>query len=318
MSILIISTKEDQTTNNVIKWINYYNKDVICLTSKELFKNYNVTKELSNENEKLEVYDFNKCANKSIESVWIRRDNRIINEILLKEIEKEESIDISHSLSKELDSIMRVFLNKCDKLRWISEYDTVYINKFNILKIAKSCNLTIPDTIVTNSKKTLEKFIHKNENIITKASYERLKVLSPSLRLFQFTTGLNKNDLVNIPEKFLPSYFQEKIDKEMDIRIFYFNQQCYSMGIITESVDFAESADKNILFPMKMPEEIISRLITMMCKLNMNIGCIDMIKEKGTDRYIFIEVNPNGQFSDLSITCNEHLEMKIAQYLCHE
>lgn len=318
MSILIISTKQDQTTNKVIKWITYYNKHAIRVTSEELFSNYYITKKLSKEDERLEIYDINADTSMNVESVWIRRDKKTSSEELNAKIEINESKDIAYYLSKEIDSIKRIFFNKSNNIRWISEYDTVHINKFQILKVAKSCKLTIPDTIVTNNKKTLKYFVHKNKEVITKASYERLKISSPPLRLFQFTTELNINDLVDIPEKFFPSYFQEKISKEMDIRIFYFNGQCYSMGIITNNIDFAESADKNILFPVTLPVEIIRRLTTMMCKLNMNIGCIDMIKEKGTDRYIFLEVNPNGQFSDLSIACNEHLEMKIAQYLSYE
>jgi hypothetical protein len=35
-------------------------------------------------------------------------------------------------------------------------------------------------------------------------------------------------------------------------------------------------------------------------------------------KYVFLEVNPIGQFNQVSIPCNYFLEKKIADYLLHE
>ena len=48
--------------------------------------------------------------------------------------------------------------------------------------------------------------------------------------------------------------------------------------------------------------------------LGLNIGCIDMIM--GTDGQLYLlEVNPNGQFGDMSLDCNYHLEREVADWL---
>ena len=48
--------------------------------------------------------------------------------------------------------------------------------------------------------------------------------------------------------------------------------------------------------------------------VNLNTGSIDMIVTKENE-YIFLEVNPVGQFGMVSQPCNYYLEKKITEYL---
>ena len=51
-----------------------------------------------------------------------------------------------------------------------------------------------------------------------------------------------------------------------------------------------------------------------MKRLDYQVGLIDLIK--GIDNnYYFLEVNPSGQYSDMSEYCNLYLEKKVATYL---
>jgi D-alanine-D-alanine ligase-like ATP-grasp enzyme len=51
-----------------------------------------------------------------------------------------------------------------------------------------------------------------------------------------------------------------------------------------------------------------------MNKLDLNCGSIDMIVTPKNE-YVFLEVNPVGQFGMVSYPCNYNLEKKIAEYL---
>lgn len=70
----------------------------------------------------------------------------------------------------------------------------------------------------------------------------------------------------------------------------------------------------NRTIPYLLPENISSRLSRMMCKLDLNSGSIDMIVTP-RDEFIFLEVNPVGQFGMVSKPCNYNLEYEIATYL---
>ena len=48
--------------------------------------------------------------------------------------------------------------------------------------------------------------------------------------------------------------------------------------------------------------------------LGLVMGSIDLIRSTEKE-YVFLEVNPSGQFEMVSLPCNYHLEEKIANYL---
>lgn len=117
------------------------------------------------------------------------------------------------------------------------------------------------------------------------------------------------------------SVFQEKLDKELEIRTFFLNGKCYSMAIFSQldsqtSVDFRKynltTNNRNVPYQLsRMLEEKITKL---MDELKLNTGSIDIIKTKD-GRYVFLEVNPVGQYGMTSFPCNYHLDRKIAEYL---
>jgi glutathione synthase/RimK-type ligase-like ATP-grasp enzyme len=53
-----------------------------------------------------------------------------------------------------------------------------------------------------------------------------------------------------------------------------------------------------------------------MTDLCLDTGSIDIVRT--TDgRYVFLEVNPVGQFGMVSVPCNYNLELKVAKYLAN-
>lgn len=95
----------------------------------------------------------------------------------------------------------------------------------------------------------------------------------------------------------------------------------YSMAIFSQndnqtSVDFRNyNYNKpNRKVPFQLPMEIEKKLDILMKKLDFNSGSIDMIVTVENE-YVFLEVNPLGQFSMTSFPCNYNVEKIIAEYL---
>ena len=66
--------------------------------------------------------------------------------------------------------------------------------------------------------------------------------------------------------------------------------------------------------PYKLPQDVEDKICLFMDASGLDTGSIDIIKS--TDgRYVFLEVNPCGQFDWLSGNCNYYIEQKIAHYL---
>jgi pyruvate carboxylase len=92
----------------------------------------------------------------------------------------------------------------------------------------------------------------------------------------------------------------------------------YTMAIFSQldrqtSTDFRkynkQKPNRNV--PYLLPKNIKNKIIKLMENCNLNTGSIDMIVDKD-DNYIFLEINPVGQFGMVSIPCNYFLEREIA------
>lgn len=320
MAILIISEYNDATTDLVIDWILFYKKIPIRLTFEDFMQKFEVSIFLSNDQKVIKV--INKELNAEIESVWFRMDtkNYFANTILEKKHKSNKFNEIYKFLTKEILTAKQIFLN--DKsIKWLSDYETVSINKYNVLEKAKRYELLIPETIVTNNKKDLLDFININniESIICKSIAENLTFLiNDSYCMYQPIKVLSQEDILSIPEMFLPSLFQNFIKKDFDIRVFYLNGEFYSTSIYSELTDYRED-NKTVRYnPIKLPSSLEKKICLLMNHLNLNTGSLDFIKEKNSTSYYFLEINPNGHFGYISDLCNYFLEEKIAKFLCHE
>ena len=63
--------------------------------------------------------------------------------------------------------------------------------------------------------------------------------------------------------------------------------------------------------PIDIPNEIVCKLQLLMKELVLESGSIDMIVTPD-DKYVFLEVNPVGQFDYVGKRCNYQLDKEIA------
>ena len=125
-------------------------------------------------------------------------------------------------------------------------------------------------------------------------------------------------------DSFFPSLFQEQIQKKYELRIFYIDKRFFSMAIFSQSnkktlTDFRnydfEKPNRNV--PYKLPKHIEEKLILIMDRMSFNTGSIDMIYDL-EGNYIFLEINPVGQYGMTSVPCNYNLDFEIAKSLMNE
>jgi ATP-GRASP peptide maturase of grasp-with-spasm system len=179
----------------------------------------------------------------------------------------------------------------------------------------------IPSTIVCTTKVALINFYNAHKRIIIKDISAPFSYYKENMRILSLTTEITECELENIPEKFYPSLFQELIEKKYELRVFYLEEICYSMAIFSQndkqtSVDFRNynHTKPNRRIPYNLPIEIKLKVVALMKDLNLETGSIDFIVTTSGD-YIFLEVNPVGQFGMTSYPCNYYLEKKVAEYL---
>jgi hypothetical protein len=157
--------------------------------------------------------------------------------------------------------------------------------------------------------------------VITKPIGEVDMFLDGERSHFLFTSPLDLAAIATLPERFAASLFQEHVDKDYELRIFYLDGDAYAMAIFSQldpqtRTDFRRYNRErpNRTVPFLLRPETAGRIRLLMDDLALETGSIDMLQARD-GREVFLEVNPVGQLGMVSHPCNYHLERKIAELL---
>ncbi len=313
--ILILSTQDDLATNRVIDWLQFYNKPFIRINPEDSISIKSIT--ISNTDfEYILGVNGKEIKTSEITSYWYRR-GEFNFEASLKN-NNHVDLYLNRYLGQEMKStkdFLYLILNNKKSIGNIQHNDT---NKLYNLLTAKQCGLKIPETLISSSKSQYSNINAKKT--ITKA------ISNGFFNIDKYAVGtLTKTiDKEEIQDSFFPSLIQEHIEKKYELRIFYIKEQFYSTAIFSQQnkktkVDFRnyDTNKPNRVVPFKLPKKIQKKLKKLMSILDLNSGSIDIMVSKNDD-YYFLEVNPIGQFRQVSYPGNYYLEQIIAKELIDE
>ena len=248
------------------------------------------------------------------ESVWFRRTK-------MPEIEglsKEEKIYVLN----EIDGLFKNIFSSLPA-KWLSPPVSVYQaeNKLLQLKTAKRIGFKIPNTLVTNSKRELKSFYSENGRDIIIKPLSQTRVSNDENTAFIFTNVVPQN-LIDQLEEFdlTPCIFQRNIPKEYEVRVTVVGEKVFSAAVYSQS-DVEAKVDwrrKRLVFnEVQLPDEIKNLCIQILRELNLGFGAIDLIKTpKG--EYVFLEINPNGQWVWIENQTGQRISEAIIEYLTNE
>lgn len=193
-------------------------------------------------------------------------------------------------------------------------------NKIVQLHVATKVAFRVPETIVTSDPDRVRNFYHKHdENIIVK-----LLSGSPMVDKVLYTNKVKESDLKRIDAlKTSPSIFQECIDKDYELRITVVGNKIFAAKIYSQedtdtTLDWRRKPklnDFNVkMEPVVLPTSIEAKIYAYMKAIDLRFGCIDMIVDKNGD-YIFLEINPNGQWYFIQLQTEQKISEAIADLL---
>lgn len=315
-------SKMEDTTDMVMNWLDGLNGDYYRLNGDDFIEKTDII------NGQIQFEDFDPEA---INIIWNRRwsSSKLINkgnEVYYDALGAQNASALLSSLRRET-GVLRSFLNlNLDNKVWTTRPEKMSANKIENLEIAKSCNLSVPEYVITSCKLTLSQFAKRHERIICKPISETPHFTSSIDNnivesIILYTKGFTVDEIEDIPSSFFKSLFQQEILKEFEIRVFYLCDTCYSMAIFSQNdkqtqLDFRNYNDEkpNRTVPFNLPKEVEYNVKKFCRKAGYTMGSLDLIKS--TDgNYYFLEINPIGQFGMVSYPCNYYLEKKLAEHL---
>ncbi|MDQ1096455.1 grasp-with-spasm system ATP-grasp peptide maturase [Chryseobacterium camelliae] len=208
---------------------------------------------------------------------------------------------------------MTMLQKSLESKKHISKESNSDINKLLVLEEARKIGLLVPDFFLAEDTNE----VVLNDTIIkTIAGNPMIDNLNSKTDGIMYTTTIQDYE----HNDFFITFFQDKIEKDYEIRSFYLNRKIWSMAIFSQNdektkTDFRrynlERPNRNVRY--NLPEDIEKKMQLLMLKLDLNCGSFDFIKNG--DHYYFLEINTVGQFLGLSHICNYSLEKEIAEYL---
>lgn len=328
MKILIVSENGDSITERIIDWLLHYNSEVIHISDSESKILYDMQL-ISDENSStILVVDGEEVYIEEIGSYFWRRgfinySFENFNFTMVKTSNVSFDMEVSKHLSREKEVLIKNIYFQLENIEnRLGSYLNFEENKIDVLNKAKCVGLKIPSTIITTNKKRLIEFKKINGDIISKPMHSSFTYKESDVKSYShLTIEVNEDDIDEQNDIFFPALFQEKIRKKYELRIFFLKGVCYSMAIFSQQdeqtkIDFRNynKVKPNRMVPYILPTDIELKICKLMNYLELDNGSIDMIVTYDNN-YVFLEVNPVGQFGMVSYPCNYYIEKKIAQML---
>jgi ATP-GRASP peptide maturase of grasp-with-spasm system len=323
--ILILSNPLLQPSiDEVINWLRHYGIPFIRVNGLNVDEVQELFFQLGSVHQQELKIDGQRIIPAEIKAVWYYRwvHPKNYGDICINEEIGRAQGNVANRIAHEADTVAGYFFHLFAHAHWLSDNNAGILNKLITLQQAKDVGLDIPQTAVATTKTQVRQFMQQHPEVITKPVYELFHFEYEEHTYSSFTAILDDR-IEELSEQISPTLLQEKIDKEVEIRTFYLDGEIYSMAIFSQkdkqtAVDFRiynyDTPNRNV--PYRLPHDIEEKLRQLMRKKGLNTGSIDFIKST-TGRFVFLEINPVGQFGMTSRPCNYFLEQRIAQHLIH-
>lgn len=227
-------------------------------------------------------------------------------------------------LKREHKALSTAIMSLFSEATWLSPPRRTRPNKLSVLRTAREAGLAVPETLVTTSRDDLLEFIDEHGEVVTKTVGDVADISSGDTAFHMYTGRLSRSRVESMPERFFPTLVQEAVEKRYEVRTFYLDGRLWSMAIFSQldaqtSVDFRRYNHErpNRSVPYRLPASVRKRVVDLMEALDLKTGSLDFIRSD-EGRYVFLEVNPVGQFGMVSDPCRYRLEKRVAEYLVRQ
>lgn len=235
-----------------------------------------------------------------VRSVWLRR-------LWQPQLPEALAPQFRSACLRESWAALEGFLEHLQEARWLDHLEQVRDaeNKLRQLEIARSVGLRIPHTMVSNHPQQVRDFFAAVKGQMVTKLLTPLSYSMEGSAFFLYTSAVTAEDLQEAESlRYCPMIFQEQIPKQREMRVVFVAGQLF-VGSLDASRYAATTLDWRRTNsgecpwqPGELPPLVGDRLQSLMAKLRLGFGAIDLIQTPAGD-YVFLEVNPTGEWGML-------------------
>ncbi len=210
--------------------------------------------------------------------------------------------------------------------RWMSRPESIWKAEFKAyqLEVAKKLGFAIPKTLISNVPASIREFFDTCNGQMIAKPVRNGHMVQNGIDHAVYTTKIKTADLISLDDAALsPTIFQQLLPKKFDVRVTIVGERIFAAAIDSQS-DLDASVDwrrtSNPALPhhkIALPAELESKILTLMRELNLQYGALDFVLTP-TGEYVFLEINPNGQWLWLDDMLSLGISSSIADWLSKE
>lgn len=206
--------------------------------------------------------------------------------------------------------------------RWMSHPGAIWRAEFKPyqLQVAAQIGLEIPKTLISNRPESIREFHQHYGSIIAKPVRSGY-VVKNGVECAVFTTKLEDEVFNDLSDAALsPTIYQEFLPKAYDIRVTIVGSKLFAVSIDSQSdpsatIDWRKTENPLLPHsPITLPESLQRSLLELMSRLSLFYGAIDLVLTPD-GRFVFLEINPNGQWLWIDETLSLGISQSIAEWL---
>lgn len=262
------------------------------------------------------TYNNQSIDSEQVKSVWTRR-------IWQPELTADLDPQFREACLRESQATLAGFWDSLRSARWLDHLAKIETakNKLLQLRLASEIGLIIPPTLVTNNPDAARDFFSQVQGKMVSKLLTAIAHSMESPEFFLYTSRVKEEDLKELESlRYCPMVFQAEIPKQLELRIVMVNGQSF-VGALDSSqynqagVDWRRPGiDPGAWQHHILPDSLIKQLQVFMVNLGLNFGAFDFILTPSGE-YVFLEVNPVGEWGMLERDLDLPISTAIADFL---
>jgi glutathione synthase/RimK-type ligase-like ATP-grasp enzyme len=210
--------------------------------------------------------------------------------------------------------------------RWMSRADAIWKAEFKPfqLEVAANLGLSVPNTLISNVPDSVRAFLDSCHGQMIAKPVRSGHIVQNGVDYAVYTTKVGPEDVEDLQDASLsPTIYQELVPKRFDIRVTVVGRKIFAAAIDSQtdpdaSVDWRRTSNPKLPhYAVSLPSDLESTILALMDAMTLQYGAIDFVLAPD-GRYVFLEINPNGQWLWLDDMLSLGISAEIAEWLARE
>src|SRR5215471_5854560 len=299
MTVLVLTRSDDQSAASVIDHIRAQGNRAFRLDTDRIPTEVRLVAEYNRASRRARIASPDDRLDLSeVSAVWHRRlrIGGALPESMDKQLRSASQLESRATLLGMIASLQCFCLDPLPNIRHAQ-------NKQLQLQLAEQLGLTIPRTLITNEPSAVREFHRSCEGNIVAKMLSSFAIYDDGEERVVFTNAVAAEDLEGLESlRFCPMTFQETVPKALELRTVLIGDLGFTASIDSQEyersrVDWRRDAVARLgaWRPYKLPNEIQTKLQALLDRFGLQYGAFDLILTPD-GRYVFLELNPSGEF----------------------